>query len=183
MSCICDVCFKFFHSFHVSSLLLLRMSLKHRALKVSTHDDSSDSDSESNSAAVSDVTSVIYCHSTCSLQSSFLLHSVAADDSITVNASHALSVFKSLTASVKDAFHSALSASHSASSALHLKTFIFTSICSSHLQSVAFSLAVITVQSKYLFLTSSSELIQSHVSASHFCHSAHDQKCSYCSIQ
>ena len=134
-------------------------------------DDSTDSVSESDSAAVSDAVSVTQHHSMHDLQSSSLLHSAAADadDLITVDASHALTVFKSHTVSIKDVLHSASSsASHSASSASHLKTFIFTSFHSSPLQSVAFSLAAITVQSKHSFLTSSSELIQFHVSVSCF---------------
>ena len=198
--------------FNLLSLLLSRMSLKCRAVKMLTHDnsfsvhddhdDKCDDESESDSAAVTDTVYVIQCHLKCSLQSSLLHHSVAADNSIIVNTSHALSAFKPFTASIKDASHSASSVSHFASFALHFETFIFTSFCLLHLQSIALSSAAVTVQTKHLFFTSLSTLIQSHALISHSCvhclknlitsddynsgnciHSAHDQKCSYCSIQ
>ena len=166
------------------------------------HDDECNDESESDSAAVSDAVSVIQCHLKCSLQSSSLHHFVTADNSIIIDTSHASSAFKSLTVSIKDALYSVLSASHSASSALHLKIFIFTSFHSSHSQFIKLSSATVTVQTKHSFLTSLSALIQFYALTLHFymhclkkliisddynsencIHSAHDKKCSYCSIQ
>ena len=188
------------------------MSLKCEAVKMSAdndflsvhddHDDESESESDSDSAAAADDVSAVQCHFKRRLQGSPLRHSVAADDSIVVNTLCALSAFKPLTASIKGVLHSASPASHSASSVLCSETSVLTSFCLSRSQSVTFSSAALTAQLKHPFLVPPSVLIWSHAPASHSCvhclkelitlsdynsgncmHSAHDQKCSYCSIQ
>ena len=115
------------------------MSLKCKAVKITAHDDflsvyddhddKFEFESDFDSAVTADTVSTVQCHFKHDLQDSSLHQSVAVDNLIVINTS---SAFKLSAVTIKDALHSASSASHFTSSVLHFKTFIFTSFCSSH---------------------------------------------------